>query len=46
MCASMIDMKKVMTKNMGLEEEIKSTRDGYEEEIVVLLEKNENERRS
>jgi len=42
MCASMIDMKKVMTKNMELEEELKSTRDGYEEEIAVLLEKNED----
>ncbi|KAF7022711.1 hypothetical protein CFC21_035377 [Triticum aestivum] len=42
MCASMIDLKKVMTKNMELEEELKSTRDGYEEEIAVLLEKNED----
>ena len=42
MCASMIDLKKVMTRNMELEEELKSTRDGYEEEIVVLLEKNED----
>ena len=42
MCASMIDMKKAMTKNMELEEELKSTRDGYEEEIDVLLEKNED----
>ena len=42
MCASMIDLKKVMTQNMELEEELKSTRDGYEEEIVVLLEKNED----
>ena len=42
MCASMIDLKKVMTRNMDLEEELKSTRDGYEEEIVVLLEKNED----
>ena len=42
MCASMIDMKKVMTRNMELEEELKSTRDGYEEEIAVLLEKNED----
>ena len=31
-----------MTRNMQLEEELKSTRDGYEEEIVVLLEKNED----
>ena len=42
MCASIIDMKKVMTRNMELEEELKSTCDGYEEEIVVLLEKNED----
>ena len=41
-CASMIDLKKVMTRNMELEEELKSTRDGYEEEIAVLLEKNED----
>ena len=38
----MIDMKKFMTKNMELEEEPNSTRDGYEEEIAVLLEKNED----
>ena len=42
MCASMIDLKKVVTRNMELEEELKSTRDGYEEEISVLLEKNED----
>ena len=42
MCASMIDLKKVMTRNMELEEELKSTRDGYEYEIAVLLEKNED----
>ena len=42
MCANMIDTKKVMTCNMELEEELKSTRDGYEEEIDVLLEKNED----
>ena len=42
MCADMIDKKKVMTKNMELEEELKSTRDGYEEVIAVLLEKNED----
>ena len=36
MCASMIDLKKVMTRNMELEEELKSTRDGYEEEIAIL----------
>ena len=42
MCARIIDMKKVMTRNMELEEELKSTRDEYEEEIAVLLKKNEN----
>ena len=42
MCARMIDLKKVMTRNMELEEELKSTHDGYKEEIVVLLEKNED----
>ena len=42
MCASMIDLKKVMTRNMGLEEELKSTRDGYEEEIAILVEKNDD----
>ncbi|KAF7054164.1 hypothetical protein CFC21_061898 [Triticum aestivum] len=42
MCASMIDLKKAMTRNMELEEELKSTRDGYEEEIVILLEKNDD----
>jgi len=42
MCASMIDLKKVMTRNMELEEELKSTRDGYEEEIAILVEKNDD----
>ena len=36
----MIDLKKVMTRNMELEEELKSTHDGYEEEIAILVEKN------
>ena len=45
MCASMIDLKKVMTRNMELEEELKSTRNGYEEEIAVLLEKHEDLKR-
>ena len=31
MCASMIDLKKLMTRNMELEEELKSTHDGYKE---------------
>ena len=45
MCANMIDTKKVMTRNMDLEKELKATRDGYEEEIVVLLEQNEDPRK-
>jgi hypothetical protein len=42
MCASMIDLKKAMTRNTELEEELKSTRDGYEEEIAILVEKNDD----
>ena len=42
MCAGMIDLKKAMTRISDLEEEVKSTRDGYEEEIVTLLEKNDD----
>ena len=42
MCADMIDLKKVMTRNMELEEELKSTRDGYEEKIAVLVENNDD----
>ena len=42
MCASMLNLKKVMTMNIELEEELKSTCDGYEEGIVVLLKKNED----
>lgn len=42
MCASMIDLKKVMNRNMELEEELKSTCDGYEEEIAILVEKNDD----
>ena len=42
MCAGMIDLKKTMTKIMELEEELKSTHDGYEEEIATLLEKNDD----
>ena len=40
MCANMIELKKALTKITELEEELKSTRDGYEEEIAMLLEKN------
>ena len=42
MCAGMIDLKKAMTKIMELEEELKSTRDGYEEEMTTLVEKNDD----
>ena len=31
-----------MTRNMELEEELKSTLDGYEEEIAILVEKNDD----
>src|SRR3954468_6782873 len=40
MCADMIDLKKAMTRITELEEELKSTRDGYEEEMTILVEKN------
>ena len=36
----MIDLKKALTKITELEEELKSTRDGYEEEMTILMEKN------
>ena len=42
MCASMIDLKKAMIKITELEEELKSTRDGYEEEMTILVEKNDD----
>ena len=42
MCTGMIDLKKAMTKIMELEEELKSTRDGYEEKMTILVEKNED----
>ena len=42
MCTGMIDLKKALTKIMELEEELKSTRDGYEEEMTTLVEKNED----
>ena len=40
MCADMIDLKKALTKITELEEELKSTRDGYEEETAPLGETN------
>ena len=42
MCTDMIDLKKAKTRITELEEELKSTRDGYEEEITTLLEKNDD----
>ena len=42
MCAGMIDLKKAMTRITELEEVVKSTRDGYEEEMAVLVEKNDD----
>ena len=42
MCSDMIYLKKALTKITELEEELKSTRDGYEEEIATLLEKNDD----
>ena len=42
MCAGMVDLKKVMTRITGLEEELKATREDYEEEIVILVEKNDD----
>ena len=42
MCAGMIDLKKAMTMITELEEELKSTRDGYEEEMTTLVVKNED----
>ena len=42
MCAGMLDLKKVMTRITELEEELKATCEDYEEEIVVLVEKNDD----
>ncbi|KAM3371537.1 hypothetical protein ACQJBY_018772 [Aegilops geniculata] len=42
MCADMIDLKKAKTRIVELEEELKFTRHGYEEEIATLLEKNDD----
>ena len=40
MCAGMIDLKKARTRIKELEEELKATREDYEEEIEVLVDKN------
>ena len=42
MCVGMIDLKKAMTKITELDEELKSTHDGYEEEMMILVEKNDD----
>ena len=42
MCVGMIDLKKALTRNLELEEELKSTRDGYKEEMLILVEKNDD----
>ena len=42
MCSGMIDLKKAMTRITELEEELKATREDYEEEIVVLVDKNDD----
>ena len=42
MCVDIIDLKKAKTRIIEMEEELKSTRDGYEEEIATLLEKNDD----
>ena len=39
MCIDMMELKKAKTRIIELEEELKFTRDGYEEEIKTLLEK-------
>ena len=46
MCTGMLDLKKAMRKITELEEELKSTRDGYEEEMTILMEKNDDLTRS
>ena len=42
MCTDMIDLKKARTRIKELEEELKATREDYEEEIEVLVEKNDD----
>ena len=42
MCAGMIDLKKAKTRIKELEDELKATREDYEEEIEVLVEKNDD----
>ena len=42
MCAGMIDLKKAMRRITELEEELKFTCDGYEEEMTIPVEKNDD----
>ena len=42
MSAGMTDLKKAMTRITELEEELKARREDYEEEIIVLVEKNDD----
>ena len=42
MCARMVDLKKAMTRITELEEDLKSTHDGYEEEMMILVERNDD----
>ena len=39
MCVGMIDLNKAMIKITELVEELKSTCDGYEEEMTILVER-------
>ena len=45
LCFNMKKIKKLMKKNIELEEELKFTRDGYEEEVAILLDKHEDLKR-
>ena len=42
MCNDMVELKNAKARIIELEGELKSTRDGYEEEIATLLEKNDD----
>ena len=42
MCADMIDLKKAKIRIKELEEELKATREDFEQEIEVLVEKNDD----
>ena len=42
MCTGMIDLKKAMTRITELEEELKATREDYEEEMTTLVKKNDD----